>query len=476
MNENAAKLLFQINEKSKDTPIIYFARDAERALGLENLLENYYIVCIENSYIVEQFSRKYPGRILCTQKEGIELKNKSTLDLVNNGYVQEWVRKVSNGKFYALLFQFNNPTFLKVQNLGGTVLNNKSELNRKFEDKLSQLKFFNDSGIAIPKSEIINVNELNFAPDSQKLVVQLDRAHTGSGTFIIENETQLAEFKNSYSGNNVKVSEFIDGESYTVNGCITSKGVAVQGLQFQITGVPELTPGKGSTVGNDWSYANSLSEDLKGKIFEEVKKIGGAMSKSGYKGLFGVDLVINKSQIYIIEINARQSANIPLQTKLELKANQIPLLLLHLAEFLEIQHDSNPETKILPLEGSQIFLRSKIDNFKVKFQRYSGVYRLQSDNSAFNWSFDQIKMKFGEVKEKVIFIDEDKDKPLIWQNDGLSIDDIKSGFLLFIAPEGSTKDKFEELARMQFTNQIVYNNSISPWVLEALVNIENSLK
>ena len=489
MNDITQKLIFQVNTKTKETPIIYFVRDAERALGLENLLENYYIVCIEKGYIVDQLEQKFPGHILCTQKENIELKSNSTLDLINNEKVQERIKKVAGaeGKFYAQLFHFNAPAYLKLQNLGGVVLNNKAELNRQFEDKISQFKFFKDIAIQTPKAEIANLNELNFAAvqekfsninesSSRKIVFQLDRAHTGTGTFIIENEDEFNNFKAEYDGNTVKVSEFIDGESYTINACITSKGVAVQGLQYQITGIPELTLGKGSTVGNDWSYANQLSDEIKNNIHQCVKNIGEAISKSGYKGLFGVDLMIHNNQIYIIEVNARQSANIPLQTKLELKANQTPLLLMHLAEFLGIENDITLETKIPPLEGSQIFLRAKSDSFKVKFNLDSGVYRLQSDNSAFKWSFDKLRMKIGGIKDKVIFIDEDKDKPLIWQNEGYSVDDIKEGGFVLLLPQANTsRDKFEEVARMQFTNQIVYNNQVSEWILEALVNIENQI-
>ncbi len=476
MNNKTQELLDKINELTKDNRIIYFAKDAERALGLENYLDNYYIVCIDESYITQEISKTYPSRIFCAQSEGIELKTNSTLNLINHPKTIEWLKKVTNGKFYAQLFQFNNPTYLNLQNLGGTILNNSATLNRMFEDKLSQTKILHENGILTPKTEVKEVIDDEYNSISkdygEKFVIQLDRAHTGIGTFIITNEDEFNNFKNNYSGNIVKLSEFIEGEPYTINGCVTKNGIFICGLQYQITGYEELTAGKGSTVGNDWSLANSLAEEIKSKIFNETEKIGNIMKEKGFKGLFGIDLIIKDNEIFIIEINARQTANISMQTKLEIQQDQIPLELLHLAEFLGVEVSFSPEERINQLEGSQIFLRAKQDKFQIKTHLDSGIYRLQSDNSAFDWSSGS-----PERKEKVIFIDEEKDKPLVWQKDGYSVDQITDGgFVLLVQNQNSIKDKYEEVARMQFQNQIVYNNKVTPWVIEAMKVLENLLK
>src|SRR5690606_8657927 len=139
-----------------------------------------------------------------------------------------------------------------------------------------------------------------------------------------------------YLGNVVKIAEYVAGDAYTVNACITKKGVFVAGLQYQITGVRELTAGEGSTVGNDFSYANKLGSSIRVKIFEVTKKVGEIMQRDGFRGLFGLDIVVRMGEIYIIEINARQTANIPLQTKLEFLQDKIPLSLINLAEWLGV--------------------------------------------------------------------------------------------------------------------------------------------
>lgn len=470
MNEQTKKLLEKVNEKLKDSPLFFFSRDPERALGLENILENYFVASVEENHISRSLKN-----VISLQTEKIELKSDSTLELVKNEKVSEWIKKNSSGKFKAQLFHFNQPAIAVLEGLGGTVLNSSADLNRKFEGKLSQLKVFTDNNIPTPKSKVVNISETNWQELSsefgENIVVQEDRAHTGTGTYFISSETDFTDLQTKLSGNEVRIAEAISGNSYTINGCVTKKGIFVAGLQYQITGISSLTPGKGSTIGNDWSHGfRSLTPEMRKQIFEITKKIGEIMQKDGFRGLFGIDLVTKDSDFYVIEINARQTANIPMQTKLELAQNQTPLALINLAEWLEIDIDIEPSLELVPLEGAQIFLRAKSDGFEIKDNLKSGVYRLQSDYAA-------TKKIDDDRRNEVIFIDEEQDKPLIWQRDGYCIDQInEGGFILLIQNKGQKRNKFDEVARMQFANQIVFIEGIAPWIIEAMVAIEDRVK
>ncbi|MEP7103680.1 MAG: ATP-grasp domain-containing protein [Candidatus Dojkabacteria bacterium] len=482
MNPITEKLLESINKKLNEKPLFYFSRDVERALGLESILENYFTGSIESSYLTDSLKNSVgKEHILSLEDEGESLQSDSTLELVKNFKISEWIKENTPKGFYSQFFHFNQPAVKVVEDLGGKVFNNSAELNRKFEGKLNQLKIFEENHIPIANSFIANISELSFrdsnlkltVPDGRqetqnsKLVIQTDRAHTGSGTFFVTNQEEFEQIKKDLDGNMVRVSEMIDGQSYTINGCVTKKGVFIAGLQYQITGIAELTPGKGSTIGNDWSHGfKSLNEDLRKKIYDVTKKLGEVMQKDGYKGLYGVDLVVKDKDIFVIEINARQTANIPLQTKLELQQDQVPLSLINLAEWLELDIPFEPNKEILPLEGSQVFLRSKKEGFVIKEELKSGIYRLQSDSSAINKS-----------STEVIYIDEEQDKPLIWQKDGYSIDYIdEGGFVILFQKKNQIRNKFDEVARMQFTGQIVFSDTLSPWVIEAMKAIEDRVR
>lgn len=476
MNQVTQDLLIKVNNKLKEKPLIYFCKDGERATGLEDYLNNYHIACFDNNYLIQMLSKKIS--VYCEQAFNPNSKVLSTLELLNSERLVNWVNNITGtNEFYAQFFQFNNPSAVKVRNLKGQVLNNDVNLNRKFEDKLSQYQFLLLNNIPTPKTIVANISDnsyFDFSDDiGAEFVVQLDRAHTGLGTFFVRTESDFENVQRQLAGNTVRVSKLIKGTPYTINACITNKGVYISGLQYQITGISDLAHGEGSTVGNDFSYANELDSETKNKIYNLTKNIGELMKQNGYKGLFGIDFILEENiNPLLIEINARQTANIPLQTKLELKSNITPLALINLCVFLGIDIPEDPPIEILPLQGAQVFLRSKKDGFIVNHSLKSGIYRLQSDNAAIDW-------KSLQLKEGVILIDEEGDKPLVWQKDGYSIADIENntgGFVLLINNKGSIKNKAEELARMQFNNKIIYPTGISPWILEAFNSIENIIQ
>lgn len=475
MNPYTEKLLNQINEKLKVKPLVYFCKDAERATGLENFLSNYHIACSDDNYLTQSLAKVVD--VYCEQKINKDTTVNSTLELLSSSSQLAWLNNITKGnEFYGQFFQFNKPSVLRLENLKGQLLNNSVELNRKFEDKLTQYKFISEHKLPTPKTIVGDISEYSYHDIvhdiGSEVVVQLDRAHTGLGTFFVRNENQWNKIQKNIAGNDVKISKLIKGPAYTINGCVTSRGVFVAGLQYQITGIPELTDGEGSTVGNDFSYANDLDAQIKTKIFNLTRYIGELMQSDGYKGLFGIDLVIENGNPLLIEINARQTANISLQTRLEIQGGVIPLALINLAEFMQIPIEVLPPTEIVPLKGAQVFLRSKVNQFRINHTLKSGIYRLQSDNAAIDWNSLQLK-------DGVILIDEEGDKPLVWQKDGYNLNDIQpnsGGLVLLVQEKNSYKNRTEEIARMQFNNRVVNSNGLSPWILEAFSSIENILK
>lgn len=474
MNSTTKLLLDKVNSKLENSSYFYISRDSERSLGLENYLKNFNVICIEDSPVVDGLIDKSIP-VFCSERENIEIPHKSTLNLLKQIETINWINNRKKDSLFVQFFQFSQPAKSIVEKLGGTVLNNSAELNRTFENKFSQFKIFKENNVVIPKSYIIEAVNLNYhditAELGAKFIIQKDIAHTGSGTFFVESEEDLIKIMPLISGNDVKISKFIEGKTFTINGCIAGGKVFVSGLQYQITGITELADGKGTTVGNDWCYANQIVDTTKQKIVNEVKKIGNIMIKYGYKGLFGIDLALdNNDNIFIIEINARQTANITMQTRLELETDITPLALLHIAELMNIEIEEEPRNDLVNLNGSQVFLRAKTENMQIQNHIMSGVYRLQGDNSAVNWETDT-------KKENVIFLDEDMDKPIIFQNKGYCINDIANGgFVLTVQKEGQNKEKGEEIARIQLKQQIIFDGVLSPWVLELFSELENLLK
>ena len=86
--------LKQVNYKLKETPLFYIANDAERALGLEGLLENFFIVCMDDSDIYSNIHTKY-GNIFSLENKTGELNAvfRSSAKLLDSELVKEFIER-----------------------------------------------------------------------------------------------------------------------------------------------------------------------------------------------------------------------------------------------------------------------------------------------------------------------------------------------------------------------------------------------
>lgn len=464
--QNTIKL---INEFLNRKNLYYFVRDPERALGLGMILNNYHIIHVLKSQYQQYFDdigvnyfcleaddsliNKFPGgaRIL--------LKEPTALD-----YLKKYQKEVN----FAQTFKVS-PAFIKnaqAQNL--TVLNSSVEATRVFEEKLSQYQEF-ASYVRFPKTIISSFDQVTFLQIVQslgtKFVVQFARGHTGSGTYIIETEEEFNALQAENLQRTAKFSSFIQGHTYTLNACVTRVGVFVGGLSFQITGIPDLGAGKGATVGNDWSRRMGIENyDI---ILKQTETIGTIMYKKGFRGMYGVDFVVTQNgEIFIIEVNARQTASVPMYTKVQFLKGEIPLSMLHLLEFFNLDIHQKPidynKRNILPDNYSQVFIRAQ-QEFKVNHQVSMGIYRLQGDNAAINRYTD-------EVASTTIFLDEDRDKSLLFQKYAAGVYTMDRQGVLILTPVAQRIiKKGEELARIQLNQSAVDNSgNLSPWIIETL--------
>lgn len=476
---NRSELVEKINT-ALTKPLIFFCREAERALGLEKLLSNYHIACVEDSPLVDELIRQNIS-VFCLEKElpaqdFSSLKNKSTLELINHELLLKWIKTLTNDSFYALVFKPVKALEFKIKQIGGILLQSTLGESTQFENKLFQVELFNKLQIPMPKTKVHELGQETYAYLKElygaDFIIQLEKGHTGTGTFFIHSLEEFNHVIELYKGNSVRIAEFITGHPITINACIGHQ-IYIGSPQYQITGIKALNGNDGTTMGNDFGYAASLiTSELRNQLEIILNTLGSEMLSKGYKGLFGIDAIIKENKIYMIEINARQTANIPFETKLTITeyADAIPLQLLHIAYFLNVLPVEYQHKNFLQLHGAQIFLRSPENDSKIIDECKNGIYRLQSDNSAYDFENE-------EIKDAVLFIDEEKDKPLIYQTNGYAIDDIQeAGFILTTVRKGSTKNKSEELARMQFTHQIVQDEKVAPWIIEAMRSIYKSLK
>ena len=373
------------------------------AIGLEKNIKSYFVICSQKSDIV-QYLRKEKIPVLCLDDDKIKNAGK----ILTNEKVIEYIKSRSKNNVANVITFKPSPTIQRVcKDNSFRYLGNDWKLNRDLEDKTKFVEVTEKLKISNANSKIIKLDKNNCSLDfsrNKKFVVQLPRGFSGNATFFIEDKNNLDEIFKKYKNRKVKLSEYFKGETYTINACVIGNEILISKPIFQITGLSSYNKNSfGGTCGNDYIYPKKLRKEQRKEIFDCTKKVGDYIKKLGYKGIFGLDLVVNNKKVNLIEINPRIIGSMSLFTKLQIQNNQIPFLSLSILEFAApviIKNDNFKEwDKEDNFNASQLILRNtKNKPIKIIKSLRSGIYEIK-ENKLFlkkeTYSTDK-KMKKNE--------------------------------------------------------------------------------
>lgn len=385
-------------------PIFYVTNIVDRGIGLENIIPNYHIICIDHDDEVD-YLEKAGAKIFCLEKK-FGKKNvifRSSAILLDQDVVKKYIKDNTPPGVQAAVVVFK-PS-LAAEKIASEnnwkFLNNPTALSKGIEDKFNFLFIAKSLHIRIPDAETIDFGRLSYWELKKYydyFVIQLKSGYAGNSTFFIRSNDDYHNlmdtiFRDPFSKKTfpVKVSKFIHGVPATINACVTSGDIYIGKPCYQITGEELCTNNRSTTCGNDWG-ALSLSAKASREITEITQKIGQYLKEKEYKGIFGLDFIVadKNDDVYLIEINPRFVASIPFYTKLEIKNSVFPMFALHFLDFLGIEYEISPSAKELfgknvsAILGSQLVLRNKERKICIPSEEVpSGVYRLKSDKIDF---------------------------------------------------------------------------------------------
>lgn len=385
--------------KDQKTPIFYVSNAADRGVGLENIIPDYHIICIDYDDEAD-YLQKSGAKIFCLEKE-FGRKNvifRNSAILLGQDAVKKYINENTPPGAQAAVAVFKPSLAAEkiVRENNWKILNNPAELSKGIEDKFNFLFIAKSLRVRIPDAETIDFGRLSYWELKKyydHFVVQLKNGYAGSSTFFIRSEDDYSKLMDVFSRETsakktfpVKVSKFIHGIPATVNACAAAGETYVGKPCFQITGEELCTNNRSATCGNDWG-ALALSAKASGEINEISRKIGQYLKDRGYKGIFGLDFIISEKNddVYLIEINPRFVASVPFYTKLEIKNSALPMIALHFLDFLGAEYNISPSAKDLfdkntaAVSGSQLVLRNKERKICIPSgEAKSGVYRLKN--------------------------------------------------------------------------------------------------
>lgn len=460
--------------------IFYITSDLERALGVENLLFNYNIIYSKPSQLA-----------VPATDAGAYLKNftsdsyYSSTKLLENPEVINYIKTSSQGNKPTIIVYKSDSKIEQIcENNGFNLLNPRKQIHKEVENKSKFADFVKDTDIFVhPEHEnFTKLNDLAYENLINKFgyefYVQFIFGESGNGTFLIRTKEEFENLQKSYPLRQGKVTIRIPGPAYTVNCCVTRVGVFIGGISEQITGDPLFSSSRGGTIGNDFTQRH-LDDASRSKLVEKCMEIGEILKEHGYKGVFGLDFILNldEQKFYLIEANLRQVQSLSFISYLQQMNKQTPTLLIHYLELMnhdfsqrynlvdnemeeiiykDVLNFKNSKDQISlniknnqPLNASQVIMRnSKNINIKVLDQFPSGVFRMRGRNPDQSAELEHEQQKYMEIYA----LREDGFSHLCLINRGYNIMEAakESGMVIHFVPEMTFAQPHIELGRIQF--------------------------
>ncbi|MFC1598610.1 ATP-grasp domain-containing protein [Patescibacteria group bacterium] len=363
-------------------------------------IKNYKLICFKDSKDNQVLENMVEDIfILKKTRPTIKLPYTNANNLLRNKSVHSYISE-HKGKKFLFVYKMNKNMEHAIKGLGLKIIGNSSRLNKMFEDKVSFRKVLVKAGLEPIPGETLKFSDwLKFeyedfaAKYGSKFVIQLPdfMLGGGKGTTFVDCKRKYNEFKSKVEEGTYKkkvltavnITKFISGESPSVACCATKYGTLVTRPQQQILDIPQVISkkkGQGLFVGHVFGvkYPPSIIK----QVNEIATKLGNYMYSKGYKGIFGIDLIINKKEnkVYPVECNARYTGAFPMVSMLQMKYKIIPLDFLHFLEFLKIPYKIDVKALNLMYQkqiyGSHIIL-SNIRSYgiEVKKELEVGTYR-----------------------------------------------------------------------------------------------------
>lgn len=365
----ANNIRISIKNKLGKHKLFYVCKDIERAeTGLDLKLKNYKIIT-NNSPLACEMQRKYKDSIIIIKNKDGEL---STTAILKTKKVLQTIKKQD----FVLVFK-NTSSIEKIcKENNWQLLNPSVKLASEVEEKISQVNWLDDLKKYLPLTKIDILKNIKW--DKKEFILQFNHSHTGSGTLHIQSKKQLDELKKKFPKREVRLSKFIDGPIFTSNNIVWENKTLVGNISYQITGLKPFTDNAFATIGNDWALPKKLMTPEILKQYKIItKEIGKKLNKSGWKGLFGIDLVVDKKtkKVFLIEINARQPASTSCESILQYENNKkedkknkvaqtLTIFEAHLAALLDLPNTKN---KLINIKnGAQIIQRVTKDTPTIK--------------------------------------------------------------------------------------------------------------
>src|SRR5690606_23192609 len=262
-----------------------------------------------------------------------------------------------------------------IENEGWELVSPDVDVCRQLEDKVSFFELAQKYDLTIPRSEIVLWDETRVSEYHQlfgdPMIVQERMGHAGSCTYVVRSTKPFSELT---SGARVKLSEFISRPTYTFNGYVSPDGkLVVSRVYQQLMDVPQWNEAEMGTVGT--SPELNVTKEVHEQLRQLLLKMVPLFQEVKYSGFFGLDLIWNGQQWYVIECNPRFTASISLQCLTDVTTGFQPILKYHAEQAEPADHEFRFLEERPESFGHIVLRNSKKRAWQIPKTLKSGIYK-----------------------------------------------------------------------------------------------------
>jgi len=339
-------------------------------------------------------------------KKGERAGKYNTLTIIKNARVQRYLNSFAT-KPYLVLYRSTESIEKICDKFGWQILANRASTRDLYENKDFFRSLLHKVKLETVPGEKLKINELNkeklvtFLNKWKEVVLILPELTKGGGHSLVfvrkladfdKFKKKITNWSSKFDLRHVIVTKYINAFSPSITGCVTRFGILTGPVQTQILDQPSivnLSKGSGLFCGHDWSF-KIYSDKIQKQAELIAGKIGQYMWKHGYRGIFGIDLLIDKKteKVYACECNPRYTGAFPIYSMLQMEQEEPAFDVFHLLELLKLDYQMDFETinnlYKKPKRGSHLVLSNLSHDYQLVTKDVKpGVYRFNKNKLNF---------------------------------------------------------------------------------------------
>jgi hypothetical protein len=442
-----------------------------------HFLESYQIVCLRRTLDLPLIRQNCP--VLCLEEErGQRLQVINSFQLLDQASMRDAMASLPAPR-YALLYQ-NYPELegLAVRE-GWHLLANPPWIRNQVGSRAAFKKMVQELRLPAVRGEIVPVRRLQETDYGYwvrtlgaSLVIQLPDVSQGGGrgTFFVASSREFRQLQDRLKAGTwrgipltaVSVNEHVEGLPVSMALCITRHGLLMSRLQRQLIDLSycEGMAENGVFCGHVWDDA-SWPDKMLLEGQRQGRLIGGYLARLGYRGIFGVDFILDdtRNRLVPIELNPRYTGAFPVLSLLHMEKQLIPMEAFHMLEFIGAPYRVHVEELndgyASALRGSHLLLFLPARSKSISWRNLkAGLYQYDSRGGGIAHREDTLHINRVDDPNRFVVVD----GPPAWP--------------VSVEYEASNQDPLTRLCRLLFSEPVVNPDGLlSPAATGALAGI-----